>query len=202
MSQKKGTNRTKSEPKSDSDLVRMPGPAHGVEAIGFTASLLIIAVIVSYLAHRFGIIHRSVIPMHGPVLLGGMVLSPVYGAVLGVLIPAVSSGLTGFLAAGQALLSMVELAACGAATSFTISTLIRRTPSATWLGWILRGAVAVVTGLVAAFLAYTMVSVTEIGNVGFRYLIDSFFASSYLSYLVVVAAIPVVGLKLRKSADH
>jgi hypothetical protein len=180
----------------------MPGPASGVEAIGFSASLVILAVIVFYLAHRFGIVHRSIIPMHGPVLLGGMILSPIYAAVVGMLIPAISSGLTGIPTTGQAILSMVELAVCGAATSFTISTLIRQTQSARWIGWMLRGSVAVVAGLIAAFLGYTLISIVDLGYSGISYFLSSFFVSSFLSFLVLIAIVPIVGLKLRKSAHH
>jgi hypothetical protein len=191
----------------------MSGPASGVEAIGFTASLVILWVIVFYFAHRFGIVHRAMFPLHFPVLLGGMILSPVYAAAVGILAPAVLSGLTGFPTAGQAMLLMAELAVCGAVTSFTVSALVQRTQSANWIGWILRGGVGVIAGVIAAFLGYMLISIMDVGNSGISYFLETFFVSflvssfrSFLaavaSFLILVVAVPFVGLRLRKSAHH
>jgi hypothetical protein len=213
LGRKKNSFRTKSESITEPNLTRMPGPASGVEAIGFTASLLTLWVIVFYLSHRFGIVHRAAFPLYFPVLLGGMILSPLYAAAVGVLAPAVLSGLSGFPTAGQSMLLMVELAVCGAATSFTVSMLIRRTQSASWIGWMLRGVVGVVTGIIAAFLGYMLISIMDVGYSGISYFLETFFVSflvssfrSFLaaiaSFLVLFVAVPFVGLKLRKSAHH
>jgi hypothetical protein len=213
LNRKNSSNRTKSESTAESNLTRMPGPASGVEAIGFTASLVILWVIVFYLSHRFGIVHRAIFPLHFPILLGGMILSPLYAAAVGILAPAVLSGLSGFPTAGQSMLLMVELAVCGAATSYTVSTLIRQTQSANWIGWMQRGVAGVIAGIIAAFLGYMLISVMDVGYSGFGYFLNSFFVSflvssfrSFLaaiaSFLILVVAVPFVGLKLRKSAHH
>ncbi|MBU0692329.1 ECF transporter S component [bacterium] len=187
---------------SNPDLMRMPGPAKGAEALGFAASLLILALVLTYFSHRFGIINRSIIPMHAPVLLGGMILSPVYAAVVGLLIPAVSAGLTGYPTYGESLRWMIELGLCGGATALVFTALSRNKQSAKLVEWIVRGMIATIGGLLASLIGYMIISINDVGNTGFGYFVESFFASSYLTFIVVLIAVPALGLKLRKSAHH
>jgi uncharacterized membrane protein len=140
--------------------------------------------------------------MHGPVLLAGMILSPVYAAVVGLLSPAISTGLTGYPIAGQSLRWMLELAVCGAATAIVMSGFSMKQSSNSFVGWSTRGMLAVIAGLAAALVGYLLFALTDVGISGLAFYIDSFFASSIISFLLLVLLVPPLGLKLRQSAHR
>ena len=57
--------------------------------------LLAISVILPYFFHLFGMAGPIFLPMHIPVLVGGLLLGPVYGVAIGLLAPMLNSILTG-----------------------------------------------------------------------------------------------------------
>lgn len=182
--------------------MRMPGYAVGTEALGYAATLIILALILTYFSHRFGIINRSIVPMHLPVLLAGMILSPIYSAIVGIMIPAVSAGLTGYPTYGESFRLMVELALCGGVTALLFTALSRNKQSAKLVEWLTRGLIAAIGGMIASLLGYVIISLIDVGNSGLGYFLESFFASSFITFIIVLVIVPVVGLKLRKSAHH
>ena len=180
----------------------MPPPVHGAERLGFAASLVIIALVLTYFSHRFGVVDRSIIPMHIPVLLGGMILPPVFAVVVGLLAPAVSAGLIGYPLYGESLRLMIELGLCGGITALSLSFLIKNKQSATFIEWLLRGVVATFCGLIASLFGYTAISFLDIGNSGVGYFLESFFVSSPATFVIALILVPALGLKLRKSAHR
>ena len=180
----------------------MPPFARRAEAIGFAVTLLILSLVASYFMQLGGQVGRSILPMHGPVLLAGMILSPIYAAIVGLLAPAVSSGLTGYPLAGQAMRWMIELAACGAGAALVMGLYARGSSKRNFAVWSLFSVLAVLGGLVAAFAVNLLVGLADVGAAGVGYYIKSFFSSSPVSYLLLILLVPPLGLKLRQTAQH
>lgn len=84
--------------------------------ITFGAMCLALAILLPQVFHLFGMQQAGMIflPMHLPVLLGGMLLGPVYGLFLGIFAPLISMVLTGMPGAERVVFMIVELAAYGA----------------------------------------------------------------------------------------
>lgn len=80
-----------------------------------------LGVVLPLLFHSLGIAPRVVLPMHYPVFLAGTLLSPLGAAIVGILSPALSMGLTGMPTPDQTFRMMGELAAYG----FIVSLVLR-----------------------------------------------------------------------------
>lgn len=79
-----------------------------------SALLIAIGLLLPVIFHSAGISSRIFLPMHIPVLMGGLLLGPYYGLCIGLIIPALSSLLTGMPPLLPILpLMLVELAAYG-----------------------------------------------------------------------------------------
>lgn len=82
----------------------------------FGAMCLALAILLPQVFHVFGMQQAGTLflPMHLPVLLGGMLLGPVYGLFLGFFAPLISMVLTSMPGAQRVVFMMIELAAYGA----------------------------------------------------------------------------------------
>lgn len=81
--------------------------------------LLAFGLVLPYFFHMFGMAGGIFLPMHIPILLGGLLLGPKYGMILGVLTPLLSSVLTGMPPVYPIGISMAfELAAYGFITGY------------------------------------------------------------------------------------
>lgn len=79
------------------------------------AMCLAISLLLPQIFHLFGMQQAGAIflPMHIPVFIGGMLLGPVYGTLVGALAPLISSLLTGMPSSERVLFMVVELASYG-----------------------------------------------------------------------------------------
>ncbi|NLM96663.1 MAG: ECF transporter S component [Halanaerobiaceae bacterium] len=68
--------------------------------------------------HLFGDVARVLSPMHIPVLIGGALLGPIEGLIIGVLTPLLSSLITGMPPVGMLPTMLVELAIYGVLTGY------------------------------------------------------------------------------------
>jgi niacin transporter len=118
--------------------------------------------------------------MHFPIFLGGMLLGPIHAAMVGILAPALSMGLTGMPTAAQVLRMMPELAVYGLVTSVMLRMLptVRGLPPR--IGRITAMVLAMLVAMIAGRVTYIAVSVvvTGIREVG------------YYAMVLVVPAIP------------
>lgn len=81
------------------------------------SSLLIaIGIIVPYIFHSMGISGRLFLPMHFPPLLAGFLVGPLYGAVVGAVLPALNFMISGMPPMPTMAFMMVELAIFGLIT--------------------------------------------------------------------------------------
>ena len=103
--------------KSSSDTF---APAKGVEAIGTAGICVGLGVVLPLIVHGLGLSPRAFLPMHFPVFLAGILLSPVYAGLVGIMAPALSCGFTGQPTIEQVLRMMPELAVYGAGTSLIL----------------------------------------------------------------------------------
>ncbi len=98
-------------------------PVRGVEALGVGGTCIALGIILPFFIHPFGLSPRVILPMHFPVFLAGMLLSPALAAAVGALTPALSSGLTGMPTPDQTLRLIPELVAYAAVTSLILRLL-------------------------------------------------------------------------------
>ena len=109
-------------------------PAKGVEALGSSAIFMAVGLVLAYFSHVAGLSVRTILPLHYPPLLAGLALSPIYALMVGVLTPALSSGLTGFPTMAQVLRMIPELAAYGLVTSLMLKILPVIPGLRAWMG--------------------------------------------------------------------
>jgi hypothetical protein len=138
-------------------------PAHGTEALGTAGVCIALGIVLPFFVHPFGISPRVILPMHFPVFLAGVLLSPWYAALVGVMAPALSSGFTGMPTAAQVIRLIPELATYGALTSL----LLRLFPVVPGLpersGRIGAIALAMLVAMIAGRLVYVGVSALTAG---------------------------------------
>jgi niacin transporter len=95
-------------------------PARGVEALGVGGTCIALGIVLPFFIHPFGLSPRVILPMHFPVFLAGMLLSPALAAAVGALTPALSSGFTGMPTPDQAMRMIPELMTYAAVTSMIL----------------------------------------------------------------------------------
>lgn len=85
------------------------------------AFLLCLGLILPMLFHSFGIAGQIFLPMHIPILLGGLLLPPVLALSLGIITPIISSALTGMpVMFPMAIIMVVELGTYGFVSSILL----------------------------------------------------------------------------------
>jgi hypothetical protein len=155
-------------------------PARGVEALGTAGVCIALGVVLPFFIHPFGLSPRVILPMHFPVFLAGMLLSPFHAAVVGVLAPALSMGLTGLPTVDQTMRLVPELAVYGAATSIMLRLLPTIPGLSEKLGRLSALIVAMVVAMVAGRLVY----------IGVSAIMGGFEGLGYYSMILLVPAIP------------
>ena len=99
------------------------GEVRSVRSLSIGGVCIALGVVLPLLVHSLGIAPRIVLPIHYPVFLAGMLLDPIGAAIVGILSPALSMGLTGMPTPDQTLRMMGELAAYGLVVSLTLRLL-------------------------------------------------------------------------------
>lgn len=75
--------------------------------------LVALGIIIPYFFHMFGISGRIFLPMHFPPLLGGFLVGPIYGAIIGAVLPVLNSMISGIPQMPTMIFMVVELAVFG-----------------------------------------------------------------------------------------
>ena len=75
--------------------------------------LIALGIIIPYFFHIFGISGRIFLPMHFPPLLGGFLVGPLYGAIIGAVLPVLNSMISGIPQMPTMAFMVVELAVFG-----------------------------------------------------------------------------------------
>lgn len=90
--------------------------------------LIALALVLPSAFHLFGVPQpgQVFLPMHIPVLLGGFALGPVFGLLIGVISPLISSFLTGMPTVGRLPFMMIELAVYGFVSGLLYSIYTKR----------------------------------------------------------------------------
>ena len=81
-----------------------------------SAVLIAVGIILPMLFHNFGISGKIFLPMHFPPLIAGFIVGPVYGAIIGFVLPLINFAINGMPAMPMAALMSVELAIFGLVT--------------------------------------------------------------------------------------
>jgi hypothetical protein len=133
-----------------------------------------------YVVHAVGASPRVLLPMHFPILIAGVLLSPLYAAMVGLVTPAISMGLTGLPTSAQVMRMMPELATYALATSLMLRALPRIPGLPEKIGRLLAVAFAMLTGMIAGRLVYVLFYVWTIGPE----------STSFFSAVLLAPAIP------------
>jgi len=157
-----------------------------VQAAGFTA----LGVVVPVFFHMVGI-GRHFLPMHLPVLAGGMLLRPGYAVVVGLVTPWLSSALTGMPPMPLPILMSIELVALGGAASLLTAA---RAP--VWIACPL----AVLARCAVSWLAMALLAVP----LGLPSSASAWLAivAGAPGILLQIVAVPVLAAALRASRRH
>lgn len=118
--------------------------------------MVAVGVTLPYLIHISGASPRVLLPMHFPVLIAGVLMSPLHAAVVGLVTPAVSMGLTGFPTAAQVIRMMPELAAMALVTSLMLRVLPRIPALPEKIGRLLSIATAMLVAMIVGRLVYIL----------------------------------------------
>jgi len=172
-------------------VTRVPEPGQSaarqvVQAAGFTA----LGVVVPVLFHMVGI-GRHFLPMHLPVLAGGMLLRPGHAVVVGLVTPWLSSALTGMPPMPLPILMSIELVALGGAASLLTAA---RAP--VWIACPL----AVLARCAVSWLAMALLAVP----LGLPSSASAWLAivAGAPGILLQIVAVPVLATALRASRRH
>jgi niacin transporter len=173
-------------------------PAHGVEALGTAGVCIALGIVLPFFVHPFGISARVILPMHFPVFLAGMLLSPFHAAIVGVLAPALSMGFTGLPTADQTMRLIPELAVYGAATSVMVR-LVPRIPglSEKW-GKLSALVLAMLVAMILGRAVYVAVSAIMGGFEGLRYYATILLVPAIPGIVAQLILIPPLAIRLQR----
>ena len=144
--------------------------------ITLCAMFLAIGIILPFITMNIPVVGKMLLPMHIPVLIGGFVLGPIYGALLGVLTPLVRSFIVGTPALYPTAISMsFELMAYGLASGIMYYFVFKKNNKIIYIyatlltamifGRVVYGVVKVIMGLVDSskftfnmFISYSLIN--------------------------------------------
>ena len=173
--------------------------AAGKEA--FVAAIIMVAagVGLSYVVHLFGASPRVMLPMHFPVLIAGVLLSPIHALIVGLVTPAISMGLTGFPTSAQVMRMMPELAAY----ALTVSLMLRLLPEVPGLSKRLSRlaaiGIAVVTAMIVGRLAYIGFYCLFAGAESFRFFMTVLVIPAIPGLISQLILVPLIGDRIQRS---
>lgn len=176
--------------------------ARGVEALGTAGICVALGIVLPLFVHPFGLSPRVVLPMHFPVFLAGLLLMPQYAALVGILAPALSMGLTGMPTAPQAMRMIPELAVYGAVTALMLRALPVWPGLPRAAGRILAMATAMIAGMLAGRLAFIGVSAIMSGWQAFQYYILILITPALPGIIAQLIVVPPIAYRLEKLTHH
>ncbi len=165
-----------------------------IKKIVITALSIALCVVLPMAFHAVPKAGMIYLPMHIPVLLGGLIVGPLYGFVIGLLGPLFSSLLTGMPPSAVLPSMMVELAAYG-----LISGLIMMFLKTKWLYLDLYAAlvIAMLSGRVIAGLSKALIF--SAGKYSMSAWVASSFVTALPGIIIQLAAIPTLYFALYKA---
>ena len=173
--------------------------AQGVEAWVGAVVLIAVGVILPYFVHAFGASPRVLMPMHFPVLIAGVLLSPITAALVGLLTPAISMGLTGYPTSAQVMRMMPELAAYAAVTSVMLRLLPLWPGLSERAGRIAAIAVAVLVAMIAGRLVYVAFYVLTAGPESLRFFTAVLISPAVPGIIAQLVIVPPLADRLHRS---
>jgi len=163
-----------------------------------TAMLIATGIVLPMIFHLIpaGIAARSLLPMHIPIFIAGLVLGPFYGFFAGLVTPLLSSMTTGMPAPGLTVYRMmVELSVYGAASGFVMRYIRTRWPMVDlYISLIF----AMVVGRIVAGL-FSAVVLLGGETFGMGVWVTGYFVTSAPGIVVQMVIIPTIIIQLEKA---
>jgi hypothetical protein len=165
------------------------------------AAVVLIAagVILPYFVHYLGASPRVLMPMHFPVLIAGVLLSPITAALVGLLTPAISMGLTGYPTSAQVLRMMPELAAYAAVTSGMLRLLPLWPGLSERAGRIAAIAVAIAVAMIVGRLLYVAFYVLTVGSESMHFFTAVLVSPAVPGIIAQLIIVPLLADRLQRS---
>ena len=173
--------------------------AQGVEAWVGALVLIAAGVILPYFVHAFGASPRVLMPMHFPVLIAGVLLSPLAAALVGLLTPAISMGITGYPTSAQVMRMMPELAAYAAVTSGMLRLLPLWPGLSERAGRIAAIAVAVAVAMIVGRLVYVAFYALTAGPESLRFFTAVLISPAVPGIIAQLVIVPPLADRLHRS---
>ncbi|HEY3294639.1 MAG TPA: hypothetical protein VGL38_04325 [bacterium] len=136
--------------------------------------------------------------MHFSVFLAGMLLSPLYAALVGIMAPALSSGFTGQPTIEQVLRMMPELAVYGLATSFMLRIVPTVPGLAARKSRMAAMALAMVVAMVLGRGAYILASAVFATAENFSYYLSVLVTPAIPGIIAQLIFIPLIASRIEK----
>jgi hypothetical protein len=173
--------------------------AAGKEA--FVAAIIMVAagIILPYVVHAIGASPRVMLPMHFPVLIAGILLSPVHALIVGLVTPAISMGLTGFPTSAQVMRMMPELAAYALTTSLMLRLLPEVPGLSKRLSRLAAIAIAIIVAMIVGRLVYVGFYCLFAGAESFRFFMTVLIAPAIPGIVTQLILVPLIGDRIQRS---
>lgn len=172
--------------------------ARGMEALGTAGICVALGIILPLFVHPFGLSPRVILPMHFPVFLAGLLLMPQYAALVGILAPALSMGLTGFPTTAQALRMIPELAVYGTVTAMMLRALPVWPGLPRAAGRMLAMATAMLVAMLAGRLAFIGISAVMSGLQTLHYYVLILITPAIPGMIAQLIVVPPIASRLEK----
>ena len=127
------------------------------------ATCIALGIVLPFFLHPFGLSPRVFLPMHFPIFLAGMLLTPAMAAAVGALTPELSMGFTGMPSADQTLRMIPELITYAVATSIILRAIPKWPFVSEKMGRIAALITAMLVAMVAGRFVYVLMSAWMIG---------------------------------------
>ena len=162
-----------------------------------TAMFIALGIVLPLLFHMipYALAGRTLLPMHIPVLMAGLIVGPFYGFFAGLITPLLSSMTTGMPAAGVTLYGMmIELSVYGAVSGLVMKFVFtRRLTVDLYISMI----IAMIVGRVAAGIAYAFILFN--GTYLFAIWLSSYFTTSIPGIILQIVFIPSIVVTLERA---
>ena len=165
-----------------------------IKKIALAAMFIAIGIVLPMAFHAIPNAGRIFLPMHIPVLLGGMILGFPYGLIIGILTPLLSSFITGMPPLGVLPPMLFELATYGTVSSLIMQLLKEK-------NLYVRVYASLIVAMLAGRIIFGILNslIFFAGNYSMQIWVTAAFVTALPGIIIQIVAIPAIVVILQKS---
>ena len=168
--------------------------------MGTAGICVALGIVLPLIVHGLGLPQRAILPMHFPVFLAGVLLSPIYATLVGIMTPALTAGFTGLPTSEQVLRMIPELAVYGLVTSLAL----RAFPVWPGLSKRLGRMAAIAAGMMAAMIlgraAYILAYIVFASAESLGYFVSVLITPAIPGIIAQLVLVPLAASRLEKTS--